>query len=111
MAETAAEILQRMREQRRKGPAKIAVDPEDFYVKLRILPQRRRQLVFYTTLAFFCVLALVMRDMHTERPWALTALPIVFIGLMITLVPATEEWLYRPWQAKPRQYERHQIER
>ena len=110
MAETAAEILARMREAK-KVAAPSQVNPEDFYVKLRIAPFRRRQLAVLLTLAFFIMISLINNDTHRDRPWTLTLLPLLFVGLLVTLIPPSEEWIYKPWQAKPRQYERHQIER
>ncbi len=48
---------------------------------------------------------------HPERAWWLVGLPITALGLMICVIPPSEMWEYKPWQARPRQYEKHQIER
>ena len=109
---SATEMLARMREQKAKaqGPD-FVVNPEDFYVKLRIVTHRRRQLALYLAVAFVVLTSLVIGHLAGSRHWGFVALPITFVGLLITLIPPSEEWAYRPWQARPRQYERHQIER
>ena len=52
---------------------------------------------------------LIARDYRKDRAWWLTGLPIAAVGLMIALIPPSEEWEYKPWQARARQYERNQI--
>lgn len=87
-------------------------DPDGFYPKLIILRLRRRQLVLALALAFAAFVAILAKAHgHQEKPWWLTGLPIAALGLIIGLIPASEEWEYKPWQARARQYERHQIER
>ncbi len=108
---SANEILLRMREQKKPTPSDIVADPENFYVKLLIVKHRRRQLALYLAVAFLALLSLIAGHVSGHRHWGFVAMPVMFIGLAISLIPPSEDWLYRPWQARPRQYERHQIER
>ncbi len=108
---SANEILLRMREQKRKPPSLVVADPENFYVKLLIVKHRRRQLALYLAVAFVALLSLVAGHLSGNRHWGFVAIPVTFVGLVMALIPPSEDWLYRPWQARPRQYERHQIER
>jgi hypothetical protein len=39
--------------------------------------------------------------------WLSMSLPIIGTGLIVTLIPITEDWAYRPWQSSARQYEKH----
>ncbi len=94
-----------------KGTEKIG-DPEGFYPKLLIQKLRRRQLVLALLLAFSAFVAIVAKNYrHDDRAWWVTGLPIAALGLIICVIPPSEEWEYKPWQARARQYERHQIER
>lgn len=108
---SANEMLERMREEKRKKDAQVVADPENFYVKLLIVKHRRRQLALYLLIAFCALVSLLAQHLSGHRHWGFVAAPVTFVGLLITLIPPSEEWLYRPWQARPRQYERHQIER
>ncbi len=109
---SANEILLRMREaKQKKATSDFVANPDDFYVKLRIVTHRRRQLALYLAVAFVVLTSLVIQHLSGHRHWGFIALPITFVGLMIAVIPPSEEWAYRPWQARPRQYERHQIER
>ena len=109
MADTS-EMLRKIKEGERRNEKKA--DPEGFYPKLIILKLRRRQLALALMLAFAAFVAILARDHnHPEKPWWLAGLPIAALGLIIGLIPPSEEWEYKPWQARPRQYERHQIER
>ena len=98
------------REQQNKAPPKV-LSPEEMQVRLLVTVQRRRQLIFFLVLAFGVFLSILAKDLNVDKPWWLTGLPIVGLGLMICLIPPTEEWEYKPWQTRARQYERHQVER
>ena len=106
----ARETLKRLKEAERRPEKKG--DPDGFYPKLLILKLRRRQLALALLLSFAAFVAIVDKDhWQPEKPWWLTGLPIAALGLIIALIPPSEEWEYKPWQARARQYERHQIER
>ena len=110
----AQEVLQKMRaskEAEKDKSAKAAVTTAQLTVRLIVMPLRRRQLVVALALMFVVFVSILARDMTVHRDWLLTSLPIIGLGLMICLIPATEEWEYRPWQTRARQYERHQLER
>lgn len=118
MSDGAQDVLQRMRsakdKEKDKEPAKDKASPTKagpVGTRLIIAPHRRRQLAFWMILAFAAFLTILSGDLNIDKPWWLTGLPIMGLGLMICLIPATEEWEYRPWQTSARQYERHQVER
>lgn len=85
--------------------------PDDPYVKLIINGQRKQMLIMASVCAFIAFLVILNRSKIEEAPWIVSALPIVGLGIMLTLIPPIEEWEYVPWQTSARQYERHQIER
>jgi hypothetical protein len=110
----AQEMVKKMRvakEDAKPKQERPKFDPEQLKVRLIIAPHRRHQLVMWLVLAFGAFVTILGRDMNIDKPWWLTSLPIVGLGLMICLIPATEEWEYKPWQTRARQYERHQLER
>jgi len=85
-------------------------NPDDFYVKLAIFPSCRRALYLICGIVFVAMTIIISGDKSIDKHWLLMALPITLLGLIITAVPKTEDWLYKPWQAKARRYERQQIE-
>lgn len=111
----AQDMLTKMRaaKEQSKAPAaaKKTLSPEEMQVRLLVTVHRRRQLTFWLILAFLVFASILGRDMNIDKPWWLTGLPIIGLGLMICLIPLSEEWEYRPWQTRARQYERHQLER
>jgi hypothetical protein len=38
--------------------------------------------------------------------WKETILPVVTFGLLLIVLPISEEWEYKPWQSGARQMER-----
>ena len=112
--ETAAELLKQMKVAESASKAvpdgkASTVSNDQFYVKLRVLVLRRQQLTFAVVAGFIAFAILISNDYHKNRAWWLTGLPITAVGLMISLIPLSEEWEYKPWQARARQYERNQI--
>lgn len=108
------EIMARLRAEKEKTKGKKAPPPpsaEDLAVRLLVAPYRRHQLIMWLCLSFCFFLSLLAADLNIDKPWWLTSLPIIGVGLMICLIPPTEQWEYKPWQTRARQYERHQIER
>ena len=112
---SAAELLKQMKLDSEANTAAATnktatfVDSEQFCVKLRILKLRRQQVIFAVAVSFITFAILIARDYRKDRAWWLTGFPIAAVGLMIALIPPSEEWEYKPWQARARQYERNQI--
>jgi hypothetical protein len=102
------DMLKKMRD---KDKDKTPPSPEDLYTRL-IVYHQRRSLLTLVSIGFgvFCFALLTTGRRH-HQPWLVAALPIAAVGLIIGLVPPTEEWDYKPWQTKPRQYEHHHAER
>lgn len=99
----AKETLEKMQKQ-----DVLKGDPQDFHAKLLINKQTRRMLAFFSFLAFICICTLVLYHIRTPTTsWSNISLPIIGIGLLLTLIPLSEEWIYRPWQHSARQYEKH----
>jgi hypothetical protein len=108
MSSATDDLLERMREERL---IRNNAGPLDPYSKILIFKALRRQFFLVMSLAFVIVVTLIARDFHTTRPWWVIGLPIGGIGLLLSLFPKTETWVYDPWQSRTRRYERHQIER
>ena len=108
MTTASEELLIKMREDRQAREKSATLDP---YSKILIFKTRRRQFLLVMLMAFIWTLMLIARDLDTSKPWWALAMPIGGIGLLITLFPITEIWLYGPWQSRTRRYERHQAEK
>lgn len=103
MSSTAQDMLAKMQKDR-----SVRADPSDFYVKLVISKQRRRLLMVGLSAAFVVMVFLVALTWRSPNAtWLAMSLPIIGTGLIVTLIPITEDWAYRPWQSSARQYEKH----
>lgn len=80
-----------------------------FYTRLIIDKARRRLISITVVVGFFAFCALINQEISHPNPssW-MPGLPIVILGLVVTAVPMSERWEYKPWQARARQYERNQ---
>lgn len=85
----------------------IKANPEDFYVKMSINKNFRGLLWSTCTAVFILLLMLIAHAIRNKLPWQAVAGPVSLLGFLTLLAPLSEEWLYRPWQAAPRQYEKH----
>jgi hypothetical protein len=106
------EMLKKMRSDadpaRPKGPA---ADPGSLYVRLIINKTRRGTLGLALAVGFALLWLVIARDQLAATPWWLTAMPVALVGLPFVLIAPSEDWEYKPWQTKARQYERHQAMR
>ncbi|MBP6219122.1 MAG: hypothetical protein KA436_11100 [Oligoflexales bacterium] len=59
----------------------------------------------YPVFLFFMAKILV-----SGQSWQAYFVPILFCGILISIYPLTESWIYRPWQAKARKHERHYLD-
>ena len=99
----AQEILDKM-----QNKSKIEIDPENFYPKLLIHRMTRMLLWFMFALVLAGMTILVfLTYRHAALSWRLMSLPIIGTGLIVTLIPLSETWVYQPWQSSARQYEKH----
>ena len=77
--------------------------------RLLIDKSRRTMITVAVILGFAAFCTLIAHELHQpSAAWWLPGLPITVLGLMIAAVPLSEEWEYKPWQARARQYERNQ---
>lgn len=113
-AAIADEIFNKMRATNEKE-TKTKVEkraPKETYTSLMINKTKRGRLILGSTVFFFLTYSILARHLVTpEAVWQVVALPIVGMGVLLALLPATEDWVYRPWQSRARQYEKHQIDR
>ncbi|MBM4251869.1 MAG: hypothetical protein FJ146_07850 [Deltaproteobacteria bacterium] len=80
-----------------------------FYTRLIIDKARRRLISIAVVIGFFAFCVLINQEISHPNPSAwMPGLPIVILGLIVTAVPMSEKWEYKPWQARARQYERNQ---
>ncbi len=42
-----------------------------------------------------------------DMPWYAIAAPVVFLGLLSTILQPEEEWVYTPWQEATQKYEKN----
>lgn len=83
-------------------------DPQDFYPKLLIHKSTRR---FVMMSVIFSMLPMTLFVLyHNQNPqitWPMISIPIILVGLLLSLLPMSEEWSYRPWQQEARHFEKH----
>ena len=89
------------------GAASGSFKREDTYSQLRIHKNYRTQLKFGVMTGMIVFSLIIFKDYkNPTRPWWVTGVPIVILGMMIACIPPSEEWEYKPWQARSRQYEK-----
>ena len=108
MSSATDELLQRMRDERLTREHGGPLDP---YSKILIFKSLRRQFTLVMFIAFVIIAILIARDLVSTRPWWVIGLPISGIGLLLSLFPKTETWVYDPWQSRSRRYEHHHAEK
>ncbi len=81
---------------------------EEYYSHILINKMRRWSLIFTFVIFYIIFIAILFENLARDRQWYFAIVPIVLFGLPLMFFPASEEWEYRPWQAKPVKYEFHQ---
>jgi hypothetical protein len=84
---------------------KIKKSNDEYYSRILIYTARRVSFLFLTVCLFLVFVALLWEHNFHERSWLLAVLPITLIAIPVIFFPLTEEWDYKPWQAKPVKYE------
>jgi hypothetical protein len=106
MNPSAQELLAQMKKER----ANISKEPlpEEYYLsKIVVNRNKRASLIVAMVFFFFLFSSIIFADLMVGNNWLLIAGPILFCGAIISLIPPTEEWSYKPWQIYPQKYERH----
>ena len=78
-----------------------------YYSKLLIYTRTRWILGFLAIVFTIIFAGFIITNRYSGADWTLLIVPLGLMGLLLVLFPATEEWVYRPWQVHPQQYERH----
>ena len=108
MAENAQELLAQMTKERASLSQETEALPEEYYFsKIVINKNRRSSLIVAIGFFFALFVSMIFTDLMVGNNWLLIAGPVLFCGAVITLIPPTEEWSYKPWQIYPQKYERH----
>lgn len=94
-----------------KGKAKeVQVNSQSFVTHVRLIkyPARRFFSVTVTLVLTVFFAAWIWAGLRKGNiPWYAMALPMVFVGLLTTLLQTEEEWEYTPWQDAPQKYEKN----
>lgn len=110
MTESTQDMMLRMKAERSaqaKGKKKsVVTNVDDFYSHMAISKQKRHGLRIGLIVFFFIFLSLLYNNSILGGSWLLILSPILLFGGLICVLPPTEDWVYRPWQAKAQQYER-----
>ena len=61
-------------------------------------------------LAYVMIALILVTNLSTGGSWTRVILPILLVSLPVLLFSPIESWVYEPWQAKSRKYERHYLE-
>ncbi len=78
-----------------------------FYAHLIIYRKVQFGLGLMVILAIGVFSYLIAQDLFLGKTWLTIGTPLFFLGLLFLLYPPTEQWDYRPWQAKAQTYEKH----
>ena len=90
-----------------KTSKKSAKSENKYYSKLQIFKATRFTLGMIVSIAVLVVGLMLDQGMHAGLSWITIGLPICLSLSCFILYPATEEWEYQAWQAKPQRYEQH----
>jgi cbb3-type cytochrome oxidase subunit 3 len=84
------------------------VKVSDTHVTLTKYPARNVFTLIVTVLLTILFAAWVWAALRRgELPWYAIALPMIFIGVLTTLLQPEEEWNYSPWQDATQKYEKN----
>ena len=86
---------------------KESVRESKYYSYLLINKAKRWFLIVSLFLFFVIFTSILFTNMVLEKNWIMAAVPISLLGIFILFLPQVEEWVYEPWQSKPRMYEYH----
>ena len=78
-----------------------------FYSKMLIYKGTRFTLMMIVSMAIVICGLMIDTGMLAGLSWITIGLPLCLSLSAFILYPATEEWEYRAWQAKPQRYEQH----
>lgn len=106
MAENAQDLLKQMRKER-TATSKPEVPEDHYFSKILISKPKRATLIVALLAAFFFFSTMIFADQIHGGNWIYLLGPVAFIGFLITLIPLSEEWSYKPWQSFAQKYERH----
>jgi fatty acid desaturase len=78
------------------------------HVRLLKYPAKKAFSVFVTGVLTVFFAAWIWAGLRKGNiPWYAMAVPMVFVGLLTTLLQPEEEWEYTPWQEAPQKYEKN----
>lgn len=86
--------------------AKTNDSKEHFYSVLKVDGRLRRALFLRSLISLVALTILINYGVQVvHRPWLLTSLFAVLIGLPLMTLPLSEAWVYQPWQADTQKVE------
>jgi len=106
MADSAEELLKKMAE-KTSGANKKEVPIDSFYSSIEINKNKRTSLAVGVLFFFLVFTSILFANISLKQDWALIVGPVLLCGGALVLIPMSEKWIYKPWQVKPQQYERH----
>lgn len=94
-----------------KGKPRKIFDKTETSVQLVTYPAKKVFNVFITIVLTLIFTAWIWAHIQRDTvPWYVIALPLVFIGMLTTLLQDEEEWQYTPWQNATQKYEKNVTE-
>jgi len=91
-----------------KNSSKEARESDDYYSKLLIWKARRTSLFLGCVALLLVFASMVYAHITLEgEHWILLVPPIAFFGLLLLVLPPTEEWDYQPWQSSAEKSEHY----
>ena len=89
----------------KKMTKKEKQDPLGFRTRLKIFPRYRWKIFFACSLGFTVFTSIIFTNLTIQASWTVLIMPIASIGALFLLMPASEEWEYKPWQNASRKIE------
>lgn len=80
----------------------------DFDTRLIIHRSRQVFLLVMVIIVAFVFALMIIGNNRNDFPWYTLVLPVSGVGLLFLVIPMTEIWEYKPWQAKARRIEQQE---
>ena len=106
-------VEQRVRKQRNKGQLDFE-DQEseiEFYSYISVDKIKNHITIAIGASVLFIFSTMVMNSLVNNGSWTSLVAPIALIGILLALVPPSEQWVYKAWQSRPERYEAGNQER
>lgn len=91
-------------------PPPSTEEEKKFYSYLLINKAQRGGLTLLMLGTLPVIWFFISGSVFLNQSWLTIVIPVILACLPLAFYPMSETWIYRPWQSKPRKYERHYLD-